>query len=527
VRYLPTNTVQLVGSLEQTYLEVACLPADVTPRTTHMEIAPTHILSLVASLTPFSDFNQSPRNMYQCQMGKQTMGIPFYSPHRVDNKVYKIQTPQRPISRTRAQDEYEMDEYPTGTNAVVAVTAYTGYDMEDAMILNKSSFERGFAHASVYLVKEFPLQDGMRGGKRAVKRWFSNFRADGSRIDEHLDDDGLPPVGTLVKKGDALCAIVDETGDVEIAKHKIAEEAYIENVMLVGNPARDSSEPYLARVKLRLNRNPVIGDKFSSRHGQKGVLSILWPQVDMPFTEGGLTPDVIINPHAFPSRMTIGMLIESMAGKAGAQHGRMENATPFQYNCNRGLPGYDTAHPVTAVDHVGEQLRRAGFSYHGAETLHSGTSGRVLQAEIFFGVVYYQRLRHMVYDKFQVRTTGPMHALTHQPIKGRKQGGGIRLGEMERDSLLAHGVSFLLQDRLLHCSDETQAFVCSRCGSLISVVSRPVATESAATPKLVHTCRQCGSSAHVGMVTIPYVLKYLVNELAALGIRMVQQTTSF
>ena len=239
--------------------------------------------------------------------------------------------------------------------------------------------------------------------------------------------------------------------------YKGDETSYVDTVRVIGSDAGDS-ECQRIQIMFRVPRSPVIGDKFSSRHGQKGVCSQKWPKVDMPFSESGMQPDVIINPHAFPSRMTIGMLIESMAGKAGAMHGIAQDATPWNFG------EHDTP-----VDYFGEQLRTAGYSYMGNEPMYSGITGRELRADIYLGIVYYQRLRHMVNDKFQVRTTGPVHALTRQPVKGRKRAGGIRFGEMERDALLAHGTSFLLQDRLLNCSDYTTAFVCRTCGSLISL----------------------------------------------------------
>jgi DNA-directed RNA polymerase I subunit RPA2 len=181
----------------------------------------------------------------------------------------------------------------------------------------------------------------------------------------------------------------------------------------------------------------------------------------MPFTESGMSPDVLINPHAFPSRMTIGMLIESMAGKSGAMHGIYQDSTPFKFHEENRV-----------IDYMGEQLAKAGYNYYGSEPLYSGISGKVMQAEIFIGVVYYQRLRHMVSDKSQARSTGPVMAITRQPVKGRKKGGGIRLGEMERDALLSHGAAFCVHDRLMNCSDKHIAYVCSSCGGLLSVYSQ-------------------------------------------------------
>ena len=262
-----------------------------------------------------------------------------------------------------------------------------------------------------------------------------------------------------------------------------------------------------ANLKLLYNRNPVIGDKFSSRHGQKGVLSFQWPDVDMPFVgKTGIRPDIIINPHAFPSRMTIGMLVESLASKVGTLEGRFVDATPFQSSAS------SREDQLTPVESYGAALAAQGFSHLGGETMISGTTGVELQVDIFIGPVYYQRLRHQVSDKFQVRSVGPVNQLTHQPIKGRKMGGGIRFGEMERDALLAHGAAYLLHDRLHLCSDRHVTNVCTQCGGLLAVslragVGRPV-------------CRVCSTGAHVERCALPKVLAFLAAELAACGIRL-------
>lgn len=519
VLHRASGKVEMIGPMEQPFMDIACLPEDVREgSTTHQELDPTNMLSLIASLTPFSDYNQSPRNMYQCQMGKQTMGTPVHSlPQRSDNKLYRLQNPQAPIVQTARHGEYKMDEYPNGTNAVVAVLSYTGFDMEDAMILNKSSYERGFGHASVYKTIMIDLQDeieksgGSKGGK--VRVAFRNKerqdrgsirRADPSEdrdgIDKsdntdweypNLSEDGLPHVGTKVNEGDAMYSIVDNlTGKSRVGKHKEKEPAYIQAVRRLGSNNETSMSPSgsdKASITLRFNRNPVIGDKFSSRHGQKGVMSILWPQHNMPFSESGISPDIIINPHAFPSRMTIGMLIESMAGKSGALHGHFQDSTPFSF--------HDSG-DKNAIDHFGEQLQAAGFSYFGSEPLYSGVSGCLMHADLYIGVVFYQRLRHMVSDKYQVRSTGQVNTLTRQPIKGRKKGGGIRLGEMERDSLLSHGASFLLHDRLVNCSDKHIGGLSGKdlLGHDKNLPSEPL--------------------------VMPYVFRYLTNELAAMGVKM-------
>ena len=362
VRHINSGLTESIGPMEQVYLHVACTPDDVCAGlTTHAEINATEMLSMVAALTPFSDFNQSPRNMYQCQMGKQTMGTPAHNfPHRTDNKIYRLQTPEIPVMQTSTQREYCIDDHPNGTNAVVCVISYTGYDMEDAMIVNKSSYDRGFAHASVYKTVSVDLRDANRGRQVGAREVFGFSHASKQDAACSLDVDGLVPVGRLVRYGDPLASIFDQvSGKTRTIKHKEAVPAYVEEVRLVSadGPARQgrrgdstagpmgtardrrfvcaNENLQVVRFKLRFCRNPVVGDKFSSRHGQKGVMSILWPQEDMPFTEHGLTPDIIINPHAFPSRMTIGMLIESMAGKGACLHGRLRDATPFKFVENR------------------------------------------------------------------------------------------------------------------------------------------------------------------------------------------------
>lgn len=522
VKQVETDCVEIIGAMEQVFMDIACTTKDLRPSTTHMEIDPTNMLSLVASLTPFSDYNQSPRNMYQCQMAKQTMGTPCHSiAHRTDNKMYRIQTPQSPIVQNKRLREFELDEYPLGTNAVVAVISYTGYDMEDAMILNRSSYNRGFAHASIY--KQHIVDVSPTAMKSSTARYYiSNVKPSSQSgsmdfFSDKLDKDGLPPIGKMVQPGDPIACYVNEaTGENEFVKHKESEPAIIDQINILST---DSASELLQKVsiKLRFCRNPIIGDKFSSRHGQKGVMSILWPQEDMPFTESGMSPDIIINPHAFPSRMTIGMLIESMAAKAGAIQGKYQDSTPFQFS-----------EDDRAIDHFGKQLRSAGYNYMGSEPLYSGISGTVMHADIYIGVVYYQRLRHMVSDKSQVRATGPTNALTRQPVKGRKKKGGIRFGEMERDSLLAHGCAFLLHDRLMNCSDKHVAVVCVKCGSLLSTMTQRAEVESAGQAEIAAylqakeqwVCAACRTGDYCEPVAMPYVFRYLANELAAMNISL-------
>eukprot|EP00605_Chrysophyceae_sp_TOSAG23-4_P002894 GSChrysophyteH1.ASY1.ANO1.3189.1 assembled CDS len=507
VMNLQTKTKEYIGPMEQPYMEIASDNEQGNNATTHIELDPTQMLSHIAALTPYSDQNQSPRNMYQCQMGKQTMGTPAHAlKHRTDNKLYRIQNPQAPIVQTQTHRDYCMDEYPQGTNAVVCVIAYTGYDMEDAMIINRSAFQRGFGHGVMVKTITIDLAEEEKRASPPEPVATSDDTLDTSTGQE-LDADGLPYEGVLVKYKQPICCIVDTiSGEHRIIRHKSEESCYVETVRMVGSPSGKASSARTVSITFRYPRQPVIGDKFSSRHGQKGTLGVLWPQQDMPFTESGMSPDILINPHAFPSRMTIGMLIESMAGKAGAMHGNFQDATPFRFHDQHRI-----------VDSVGEQLVKSGFNYYGSEPLYSGISGKLMQVDIFIGLVYYQRLRHMVSDKSQARSTGAVQAITRQPVKGRKKGGGIRLGEMERDALLSHGVAFCLHDRLMNCSDAHLAYVCAKCGGLLEIRSNKSAQPQS---KWTQCCNTCKTSENVKPVFLPYVYRYLTNELAGMGIRL-------
>ncbi|XP_060076797.1 DNA-directed RNA polymerase I subunit RPA2-like [Ylistrum balloti] len=516
VRNLSLQKNEMVGTFEQVYMDISLNDEETHQNqkiVTHQELTEMAMLSTVACLTPFSDFNQSPRNIYQCQMGKQTMGTPCHAlGHRSDNKLYRIQTPQTPMVRPYMYDYYNIDEYPVGTNAVVAVISYTGYDMEDAMILNKSSFERGFGHATVHKAEIINLAAKDRSSRGQNSSLVFGCKGDRKVTEGKLDVDGLPYIGAYLQDGDPYYSYYNlQTGESRVEMYKSAEPAHVDYIKILGNDL-GTSELNKICIGLRIKRNPIIGDKFASRHGQKGICSMLWPVENMPFTESGMTPDILFNPHGFPSRMTIGMMIESMAGKSAASHGLCHDATPFKFSEDQ-----------PAIDYFGDILTKAGYNYYGTERMYSGSSGLELEADIFIGVVYYQRLRHMVSDKFQVRSTGPVDQLTHQPVKGRKRGGGIRFGEMERDGMIAHGTAFLLQDRLLNCSDKSMVHVCTECGSLLSpLLERPAAAVAAVTSEMRRkwTCMLCKRSDTINVITVPFVFRYLVAELAAINIKV-------
>ncbi|XP_050497615.1 DNA-directed RNA polymerase I subunit RPA2 isoform X2 [Diabrotica virgifera virgifera] len=505
LKNLYTNQIELVGTFEQVYLDICVTPEEAYDKvTTHMELAKTAFLSNLAQLIPMPDCNQSPRNMYQCQMGKQTMGTPCHTwDLQSETKLYRLQTPGTPLFRPVHHDNILLDDYAMGTNAIVAVISYTGYDMEDAMIINKASEERGLAHGMIYK-SEFVELDH-------VDSFFARDPdTKNTNLSALLDSDGLPFIGRKMAENEPLYCFFDADRSMYVVKQfKGKEECYVHSVKLCANFGQKKAKK-LACFTYRVPRNPSVGDKFASRAGQKGICSQKWPAEDLPFTETGLVPDIVFNPHGFPSRMTIAMMIEIMAGKSAALHGLVHDATPFRFT-----------EEDTAIDYFGRLLEKGGYNYYGTETMYSGIDGRQMTAQIFFGIVHYQRLRHMVSDKWQVRSTGPTNILTRQPLKGRKRGGGVRFGEMERDALISHGASFLLQDRLFHCSDESTAFICTSCGTLLGPITavmrladKPQHTETK------ETCRLCESDEHINKIKIPYIFKFFVTQLASCNINV-------
>ncbi|KAL3273008.1 hypothetical protein HHI36_014464 [Cryptolaemus montrouzieri] len=498
---LATREIEYVGTFEQVYLHV-CVTAEEVYQgvTTHMELAKTSFLSNLAQLIPMPDCNQSPRNMYQCQMGKQTMGTPCHNwPVQSETKLYRLQTPASPLFRPAHYDDIGLDDFAMGTNAIVAVISYTGYDMEDAMIINKAAHDRGFAHGSV-IKSEFITLDNPG----------DYFCRDPSQpnLEAHLDNDGLPFVGKKMQSGDPLyCYYNADESRYILKKFSAKEECTVESVKQCGDFGQRTGR--LACVTFRLSRNPSVGDKFASRAGQKGICSQKWVTEDLPFTESGLVPDIVFNPHGFPSRMTIAMMIELMAGKSASIHGLVHDATPFKFS-----------EDDTAIDYFGRLLEAGGYNYYGTEAMYSGIDGREMTAQIFFGVVHYQRLRHMVSDKWQVRSTGPIDIVTHQPLKGRKRGGGVRFGEMERDSLISHGASFLLQDRLFHCSDASMALICTSCGTLLGPVTITITCDRNKQFETKEHCRLCGHGKNIEEIQIPYIFKFFVTQLASCNINV-------
>ncbi|KAH0881931.1 hypothetical protein HID58_058027 [Brassica napus] len=480
---------------------------------THCEVHPSLILGVCASIIPFPDHNQSPRNTYQSAMGKQAMGIYVTNyQFRMDTLAYVLYYPQKPLVTTRAMEHLHFRQLPAGINAIVAISCYSGYNQEDSVIMNQSSIDRGFFRSLFFrsyrdeekkmgtLVKEhFGRPD------RAVTMYNTSvFLVQGMRHGsyEKLDDDGLAPPGTRVSGEDVIIGKTTPISQDEAQgqssrysrrDHSISlrhsETGMVDQVLLTTN----ADGLRFVKVRVRSVRIPQIGDKFSSRHGQKGTVGMTYTQEDMPWTIEGVTPDIIVNPHAIPSRMTIGQLIECIMGKVAAHMGKEGDATPFT--------------DVT-VDNISKALHKCGYQMRGFERMYNGHTGRPLTAMIFLGPTYYQRLKHMVDDKIHSRGRGPVQILTRQPAEGRSRDGGLRFGEMERDCMIAHGAANFLKERLFDQSDAYRVHVCESCG-LIAIANLK---------KNSFECRGCKNKTDIVQVHIPYACKLLFQELMSMAI---------
>ena len=502
--------IEYLDALEEDDALVAVNPEDITEEHTHMEIIPNAILGVAASLIPFAEHNQSTRNTFEAVMAKQALGLPYANiTMRLDSRAHLLHYPQVPIVKTRAMDIIGYTKRPAGQNFVVAILSYTGYNIEDAIILNRSAIERGLARSTFFRTYEAEEHRYPGGEEDRIEnpllREEENLRTFRTSKDfQYLEEDGIAALESYLVGGQVLIgktspprfigeyrefregSVVRRDSSISI-RH--GETAVVDRVLIT----ETSEATKLVKVRVRDERVPEIGDKFASRHGQKGVIGLVLPEHDMPFTEDGVVPDLIINPHAIPSRMTIGQLIESIAGKVGALEGRFIDGSPFVGEKENDLR---------------EALMRLGFEPAGTETLYDGRTGRMLKAEVFIGIVYYQKLHHMVKDKIHARSRGPVQILTRQPTEGRAREGGLRFGEMERDCLIGHGASALLRERLLEESDKTTIYVCDNDGMM--------AYYDAKRGRFV--CPLCGEKATVSSVEVSYAFKLLLQELMSLGI---------
>ena len=505
---LSMGIIDLVDANEEENCYVALDSSGVTKKHTHVEIFPSAILGVAASIIPYPEHNQSPRNTYESAMAKQSLG---FSTPVMNFSTYVRQHfmlyPQVPIVNTRAISLLGLEERPTGQNCVVAVLPFEGYNIEDAIVISRSSIDRGLGRTFFYRVYEAEAKQYPGGMKDNFEIPASEANIRGYRGEKGyrlLEADGAIMHESVVTGGDVLIGRTSPPRFMEEYKEFEVKGPYRRDTSVGVRPSeagvvdtvvmtQSVEGGKMFKVRVRDMRIPEIGDKFASRHGQKGVIGMLVNHEDMPYTEDGVVPDVIINPHAFPSRMTVGQFMESVTGKAAAVRGQMVDGSAFVGD---------------KLDDVKGALQKYDFKYSGKETMYDGRTGRKFPADIFIGVVYYQKLHHMVADKIHSRARGQVQMLTKQPTEGRARGGGLRFGEMERDCLIAYGASMMLKDRLLEESDKAEIYVCERCGLLAFYDIK----------QRRYVCKVCGDKAKVSSVIIAYAFKLLLQEMMSLNV---------
>ena len=495
-----STCIEYVDPSETEVIRVAMTPSEITKQHTHCEIHPALILGHMASTIPFSDHNQSPRNCYQSAMGKQSMGI-FARNYtkRLDKNGYVMCTPMRPLVETRLMNILNTDQMPSGDMLMVAIGIYGGYNQEDSVIMNKSSIDRGLFRTMYYTIYKDEEHRNVTSGKeeKFMKPRRENTRGFKTSSYSGVTDHGVPILHAEIGENDIVIGKVTALkGDASgyqyrdsSTTHKNAEKCRVDGVWQDKN---SDGYPFI-KVRVASERIMEVGDKTSSRHGQKGTCGIMLNEEDMPYTSSGMRPDLIMNPHAVPSRMTIAQLMETMYGKICCEKGALGDGTPYSH---------------LKADTLREQLLELGMHPYGNELMYNGQTGEIMEAEIFMGPTFYQRLKHMVKDKAHSRSRGPIVSLTRQPCEGRSRDGGLRVGEMERDCMLSHGVSVFTKERLMDVSDPFTTGFCKTCGTLA------VVNES----ENIYHCGSCGVRTQFEMKTIPYAVKLWSQELESMHI---------
>ncbi len=493
------GVIEYLDAAEEEEALVALYEEELTAEYTHLEVDPIDLFGVVTSLVPYSNHDQSSRLNRGSKTQKQALGL--YAANylaRLDTDVSVLQYPQKPIVRSFIYDT--LQAYPAGQNLVVAIMTYEGYNMEDALVFNRGSLERGVGRSFYfrpYSAIEMNYAGGLKDEITIPDKDASGYKIEASY--RHLESDGIVSPEAEIGEGEVMIGKVSppkflsEAREISVRTKKESsvsmkqeEKGIVEAVLIT----EDDDGNKIVQVKTRDQRIPELGDKFATSHGQKGVIGLVVDEEDVPFTSKGIRPDVMFNPHGLPSRMTVGYLLELLAGKVGCLKGEVMDGTAFSGADKKELE---------------EQLKELGFRYDGKETMYSGVTGNKMQAKIFIGNLYYLKLKYMVGNKLHGRASGKIALLTRQPVEGRARGGALRLGEMEQQAIVAHGASLLLKER--YDSDKVLLHVCTRCGAL--------AIEDNIRNKTV--CPICNSE-EVESVEVSYAFKLLVEELQGLHI---------
>ena len=504
------SIIEYIDPLEQSFSMIAMKKNDLITskknniiyKYTHCEIHPSSIFGILASCIPFPDHNQSPRNTYQSAMGKQAMGVYVTNyEKRMDKTAYVLSYPMRPLVDTRIMNIINLNKIPSGEMVIVAIASHTGYNQEDSILFNKGSLDRGLFQATVYHTEKD--EDKKIQGDEEIRCKPDPNKTKGMKFANYdkVDQNGVIPENSLVEDRDIIISKIlpikeNKNDQTKVIKYEDQSKVYRtkEETYVDKNYIERNGDGYnFCKVRLRIVRKPVIGDKFSSRHGQKGTIGNIINEEDMPFTAEGVKPDIIINPHAIPSRMTIGQLKETLLGKVLVQLGLFGDGTSFE---------------DLDIKDICKELQKNGYESNGNEVLYNGLTGEQIDSNIFIGPAFYQRLKHMVNDKQHSRSIGPMVNLTRQPAEGRSRDGGLRFGEMERDAMVAHGASRFTKGRLYDASDAFKVNVCKKCGLIAAYNDK----------MHIHYCKTCENRTDFNLVHIPYSCKLLFQELMTMNI---------
>jgi DNA-directed RNA polymerase subunit B len=491
--------IEYLDAAEEENALVALNQENITPEHTHLEIDKVDLFGLVTSLVPYVNHDQSPRMIRGSKTQKQALGL--YAANylcRLDTDVSLLHYPQKPLVRSFIYDTVKI--YPTGQNMVVAVMTYQGYNIHDALILNKGSIERALGRSTYfrpYTSTELNYAGGLKDAIEIPGKDIRGYKTEESY--RYLEDDGIVFTEADLKEGEVLIGktsppkFLSEAGEIAIKTRKEnstsirqEEQGTVDAVFIT----TDDQGNRIVQVRTRDERKPEIGDKFATTHGQKGVVGYILPEEDVPFTSRGMRPDIIFNPHGIPGRMTVGYLIELIAGKSGAMSGKIIDGTAFS---------------SASVEEIEKTLKEYGFRFDGKETMYDGITGKMLEAKIYIGNMHYMKLKYMVSNKLHARASGKVTLLTRQPTEGRARGGALRLGEMEQQALVAHGASLLLKER--YSSDRTVIPICTKCGAIGIKDSLRNKT----------FCPVCDSN-EIEEVEVSYAFKLLVEELQSLHI---------
>lgn len=496
--------IEYLDVAEEENAFVAFTDAEITKEHTHVEVAPVAMFGIVASMVPFLNYGPGTRGLIGSKNLKQSVGLYTANfPIRMDMDINMIHTPQKPIVNTINHDIIGYEEHPSGQNIVIAIMSYNGYNMEDALIINKGSIERGMGRSSYYRVAsatELRYAGGLTDEICTPDKEVKGYKAE--KDYRYLEGDGIIYPEARVKEGDVILgktspprflSSLDEYNLASNMRRESSltiphgEDGTVDFVMISENEEGNR----MVQLRLRDQRIPEIGDKFTSRYSQKGVVGMILPESSMPFSAAGIVPDLIFSPHGIPTRMTVSQLLEIIGSKTGALAGRYIDGTSFE---------------AEGEEKLRKELLANGFKEDGTETFYNGETGEKMTAKIYVGNMYYLRLKHMVANKMHSRARGPIQLLTRQPTEGRAKEGGLRLGEMEKDTFVAHGASLLLKERF--DSDKTIVPVCEACGMV--AIHNDFKNKS--------FCLHCGDNTEVSNVEMAYAFKLLLDEFKSMGV---------